>query len=108
VTRVDLLLMHIDRVLAECDARRMPPLTSEPAAAVLDLSEQAGLKVDPWQASVVRAMYADPIRGITAYEATGGELAAFVKPLPADPSVWPEPVAAPERPASRWRRWWSW
>src|SRR6476469_1685201 len=59
MSRVDVLIMHIDRVLAECDARALPPLASGPAAAVLDLTEQAGLTLTPWQESTVRAMYAD-------------------------------------------------
>lgn len=60
MTRVDVLLLQIEQTLAECDARRLPPLTSEPAAAMLDVAEQAGLELTPWQESLVRSMYADP------------------------------------------------
>lgn len=65
MNRTDTLLYQIERTLAECDARRLPPLTSGPAAAVLDLVEQAGLTLEPWQEFMVRSMYAtDPVGGL--------------------------------------------
>lgn len=56
---VDPLLERINGVLAECDASDLPPLTSEPAAAALDLMGQAGFEPTPWQESVVRQLCAD-------------------------------------------------
>lgn len=104
MTRVDILLAQIELTLAECDARRLPPLTSEPAAAVLDFMGQAGLELTPWQRQFVGSMYADP-----------DAVRRFVEdPLPERPyrsmrmEDWPPsnwPSREPRRPW--WRRWWS-
>lgn len=59
MTRVDILLVRIERTLAECDDRTLPPLTSEPAAAALDLMGQAAFEPTPWQESVMRQLYAE-------------------------------------------------
>lgn len=107
---VDPLLERIDRDLVECDARSLPPLTSGPAAAVLDLAELAGLKLDPWQQSVVRSMY---VLEPPVTEPTGGLQMRFAGPAAIQGVRASEPIVdelvqfAPERPLPWWRRWWS-
>lgn len=54
------VLERINRTLAECDARSLPPLTNGTAAAAIDLVEQAGLRLDPWQRQVMVTFFADP------------------------------------------------
>lgn len=125
MTRVELMLERIDQVLRECDARTLPPLTSGPAAAVLDLADQAGLELTPWQESLVRSMYvAEPDGGLRLQYATTmprdavGSVVAKLRARAAEqqrPGWLPSEVIvdevaawmAPEPRRPWWRRWWS-
>ncbi len=82
------LVEQIDRTVRECDARNLPPLTSEPAAAALDLIRRAGLNVTPWQASLVRQLYTDPefVRRLADPPAQSSRSSRwYLRPDPANP-----------------------
>lgn len=124
---VDPLLERINGVLAECDASKLPPLASEPAAAVLDLAEQAGFELTPWQEWMVRSMYvpkragAAPMQYATTTPADSdssivAQLRARAADQPRSEWEWWSPEVmivdevadfVAERPRSWWRRWWS-
>lgn len=112
--RVDILLVHIERTLAECDARTLPPLTSGPAAVVLDLVDRVGLEVTPWQREFVMSAYAQDERGRWAFrrDLLSVDPATYrrrsVKPLTLGEPIVDEVAAfVSDRRPPWWRRWWS-
>lgn len=50
----------IDRVLAECDARHLPPLSSAEAASVLDWLQHHDFQLTNWQRDIVKSTWAGP------------------------------------------------
>lgn len=92
-TAEDPLLERIDRDLVECDASALPPLTSGPAAAVLDLARQAGLELTPWQEQFVKLAYEQNEHG-------GWRFRSDRELLGAEPSTDARRRAVPSRPSA--------
>lgn len=106
---VDPLLERIDRDLEECDARTLPALPSGPAEAVLDLAERAGVELTPWQASLIRTMYAYPDAMCPqVVPPARPSRPSTIRGRHADIVIVDDPIDAlldARRPW--WRRWWS-